>query len=139
LQLSEQYPSLSSAIKDAPQTAYQSAEPIQQDSQMKILQIDHLVLTVKDIEVTIAFYVRVLGLNHVIFDGHYHALHFGSQKINLHPAGNEYQPHAHTPVPGSGDLCFVASARIEDVMTELRLQGVEIEHGPCHRPARLAR
>jgi catechol 2,3-dioxygenase-like lactoylglutathione lyase family enzyme len=97
---------------------------------MTILQIDHLVLTVKDIEVALAFYTRVMGLNHVIFDGHYHALHFGSQKINLHPAGNEYQPHARTPVPGSGDLCFIASGRIEDVITELRLRGVEIEYGP---------
>ena len=97
---------------------------------MTILQIDHLVLTVKDIQVAVAFYTRVMGLNHVIFDGHYHALHFGSQKINLHPAGNEYQPHARTPVPGSGDLCFIASGRIEDVITELRLRGVEIEYGP---------
>jgi len=97
---------------------------------MTILQIDHLVVTVKDIEVTVAFYTRVLRLNHVIFDGHYHALHFGSQKINLHPAGNEYQTHARTPVPGSEDLCFIASGRIEDVITELRLRGVEIEYGP---------
>ena len=64
------------------QTAYQPAEPIQQDSQMKILQIDHLVLTVKDIEVTLAFYARVLGLNHVIFDEHYHAPLFGFQKYS---------------------------------------------------------
>lgn len=97
---------------------------------MTILQIDHLVLTVKDIDVSVAFYKRVLGLNHVIFDGHCHALHFGVQKINLHPAGNEYQPHARAPVPGSADLCFIASGRIEDVISELRLRGVEIENGP---------
>lgn len=97
---------------------------------MIVRQIDHLALTVKDVEVAVAFYTRVLGLKHVIFDGQYHALHFGSQKINLHPAGHEYQPHARRPVPGSGDLCFIASGRIEDVITELRLRGVEIECGP---------
>lgn len=102
---------------------------------MTILQIDHLVLTVKDIQVSVAFYTRVLGLNHVIFDGHYHALHFGSQKINLHPAGHEYQPHARTPVPGSADLCFIASGRIQNVITELRLRGVEIESGPMPQTA----
>jgi catechol 2,3-dioxygenase-like lactoylglutathione lyase family enzyme len=97
---------------------------------MKILRIDHIVLTVKDIPITVAFYERVLGLQHVIFDGHYHALHFGSQKINLHPAANEYPPHADKPLPGSGDLCFIASGRIEDVIKNLQLQGVDIEHGP---------
>lgn len=100
---------------------------------MKILQIDHLVLTVKDIEVTVAFYVRVLGLRHVVFDGHYHALHFGSQKINLHPAGNECQPHARIPVRGSGDLCFIASGRIDDVISELQPHGVKIERGPVRQ------
>lgn len=97
---------------------------------MNIINIDHVVLTVKSISGTVAFYEKILGLQHVIFDGEYHALHFGAQKINLHAAGNEYQPHARTPVPGSGDLCFIASGRIEDVVNELRLQGVDIEHGP---------
>jgi catechol 2,3-dioxygenase-like lactoylglutathione lyase family enzyme len=97
---------------------------------MDILQLDHVVLTVRSIPMTVDFYEKVLGLRHMIFDGHYHALHLGSQKINLHPVGNENDPHAHTPVPGSGDLCFIASGRIEDVISELRLQGVEIEQGP---------
>lgn len=97
---------------------------------MTIVQIDHVVLTVKDIPRSVAFYQRVLGLQHVLFEGHYHALHFGSQKINLHPAGNEYQPHARKPIPGSGDLCFIASGPIEDVTEYLRLQGIDIEQGP---------
>jgi catechol 2,3-dioxygenase-like lactoylglutathione lyase family enzyme len=82
-------------------------------SRMKILHIDHLVLTVKDMAETVAFYERVLGLRHVVIDGQYHALHCGSQKLNLHAAGNEYPPHAARPLPGSADLCFVASGRIE--------------------------
>ena len=97
---------------------------------MKILQIDHIVLTVKDIPRSVDFYERVLGLRHMIFEGQLHALHFGSQKINLHQAGNEFQPHARKPAPGSADLCFIASGSLEDVIDQLRLSGVDIEHGP---------
>jgi catechol 2,3-dioxygenase-like lactoylglutathione lyase family enzyme len=100
---------------------------------MQSLRIDHVVLTVKDVPITVAFYERVVGLRHVVFDWQFHALQFGSQKINLHPAGNEYVPHACKPQPGSEDLCFVASGTIEDVTTNLRLQCVEIEHGPVQQ------
>jgi catechol 2,3-dioxygenase-like lactoylglutathione lyase family enzyme len=97
---------------------------------MKVEQLDHIVLTVRNIPATLAFYERVLGLRHVIFDEQYHALHFGSQKINLHTSGNEYQPHAQKPLPGSGDFCFVVSGPVVSVVKNLRLEGVEIEHGP---------
>jgi catechol 2,3-dioxygenase-like lactoylglutathione lyase family enzyme len=100
---------------------------------MEILKLDHVVLTVKSIPITVAFYEQVLGLRHVIFDGQYHALHFGSQKINMHLTGNEYQPHARTPVPGSGDLCLIASGTIEDVISDLRSKGVEIAWGPVRQ------
>lgn len=52
------------------------------------------------------------------------------RKLICTPAGNEYQPHAQKPVPGSGDLCFIASGQVEDVISRLRLQGVEREQGP---------
>jgi catechol 2,3-dioxygenase-like lactoylglutathione lyase family enzyme len=97
---------------------------------MKIVQFDHIVLTVQSIPLTVAFYEKVFGLQHVVFEGQHHALHFGSQKINLHSAGNEYQPHAQKPLPGSADFCFVAPGSIEDVVKHLRLQDVEIEQGP---------
>jgi catechol 2,3-dioxygenase-like lactoylglutathione lyase family enzyme len=97
---------------------------------MNILQIDHVVLTVKDISATVSFYERVLGMQHVIFEERYHALHFGSQKINLHPAGNEYTPHAARPLPGSGDICFVSSGQIEEITAKLRREGIVVEYGP---------
>lgn len=97
---------------------------------MKILRIDHLVLTVKDIGVTVAFYERILGLRHVIFEGQSHALRFGSQKINLHQVGNEYRPHAAKPLPGAGDLCLIASGRVDDLIKKLKIEGVKVEHGP---------
>lgn len=97
---------------------------------MKISNIDHLVLTVRDMLKTIEFYERVLGMRHVIFEEKFNALHFGSQKINLHPFRDEYQPHADIPAPGTGDMCLVCEGKIEDVVRELGAHGVSIELGP---------
>ena len=97
---------------------------------MKITSVDHLVLTVRDMPKTIEFYQRVLGMQHVIFEEKYNALHFGSQKINLHPFRAEYLPHADIPAPGTGDFCLICDERIEDVVKDLVAQGVEIEVGP---------
>jgi len=62
-------------------------------------RLDHLVLTVADIEATCDFYSRVLGMEKIVFAGGRVALGFGAQKINLHPAGNEYDPKAKIPFP----------------------------------------
>jgi catechol 2,3-dioxygenase-like lactoylglutathione lyase family enzyme len=97
---------------------------------MKIASIDHVVLTVRDVSRTIEFYQRVLGMRHVRFEGKFDALHFGSQKINLHPFRAEYLPHADIPAPGTGDLCLVCEGTIEDVVRELAGLAIEIEVGP---------
>lgn len=79
--------------------------------QPSVTGLDHLVLTVADLDRTIAFYTRVLGLTHSPFtaaDGSVrHALSFGAQKINLHRSGAEFDPKAAHPTAGSADLCFV--------------------------------
>ena len=99
---------------------------------VKVLDLDHFVLTVASIEDTIAFYQEVLGLRPVTFQGGRCALEFGSKKINLHKAGEEFQPHAKRPEPGSADLCFV----VEDVTSALahvRSKGIEVFEGPVAR------
>ena len=93
-------------------------------------RIDHVVLTVADIEATCDFYVRVLGMEKIVFAGGRVALGFGSQKINLHPAGNEYDPKAKNPVPGSADFCLITETPIENVITHLGDCGVAIIEGP---------
>jgi len=100
---------------------------------MNVEAIDHLVLTVKDIDATCAFYGRVLGMNVITFGGSRKALSFGVQKINLHPYGNEFEPKAKTPTPGSADLCFVTSVPIPDVITHLESCGVSLLEGPVQR------
>jgi catechol 2,3-dioxygenase-like lactoylglutathione lyase family enzyme len=97
---------------------------------MRIDRLDHLVLTVRDLRATIDFYTRVLGMEEVTFAGARKALAFGRQKLNLHVAGAEFQPHARTPVPGSADLCFITDTPLDDAMAHVRACGVAIEEGP---------
>lgn len=73
---------------------------------MNVNRIDHLVLTVKDIELTCEFYSKVLGMEIVTFREGRKALVFGEQKLNLHEEGKEFEPKALKPTPGSIDLCF---------------------------------
>jgi catechol 2,3-dioxygenase-like lactoylglutathione lyase family enzyme len=100
---------------------------------MRINAIDHLVLTVRDLQVTTAFYTRVLGMEAVTFGAGRRALAFGVQKINLHEAGRELEPKAATPTPGSADLCFVTSATPAEVLSHLQTCGVQVFEGPVTR------
>lgn len=104
---------------------------------MKIDGLDHLVLTVKDIDVSCAFYERALGMRVVTFGEGRKALSFGSQKINLHQHGKEFEPKAHKPTPGSADLCFVTSVPLAEVAGHLHSCGVEVIEGPAQRTGAL--
>jgi catechol 2,3-dioxygenase-like lactoylglutathione lyase family enzyme len=99
---------------------------------MRVAAIDHLVLTVASIEATVDFYER-LGMRAETFDGGRVALRFGHQKINLHEAGAEFEPHALRPVPGSADLCFLVENALGDVERLLAEAGVAVEMGPVER------
>jgi catechol 2,3-dioxygenase-like lactoylglutathione lyase family enzyme len=104
---------------------------------MEIDRLDHLVLTVADVDATVDFYERVLGMTPVTFGAGRRALAFGEQKINLHQAGAEFEPKALRPTPGSADLCLVTRADLDDVERRLREVGVEIEEGPVDRTGAL--
>ncbi|MBW9263846.1 MAG: VOC family protein [Candidatus Thiodiazotropha sp. (ex. Lucinisca nassula)] len=100
---------------------------------MKITQLDHLVLTVRDIQVSCDFYTRILGMQLVEFAGGRKALRFGSQKINLHQHHKEFEPKAALPTPGSADLCFLTDVPLNEVAAELKQNQVEIIEGPVER------
>ena len=100
---------------------------------MRLDQIDHLVLTVRDLGDTIAFYTKVLGMEEVTFGEKRKALAFGTQKINLHEAGREFEPKALHPKPGSADLCFLTAEPLECVVKHMRICGVDILEGPITR------
>lgn len=100
---------------------------------MKIKSLDHLVLTVKDIERTCQFYADILGMEVITFDDHRKALRFGQQKINLHQKGHEYEPKALYPTPGSADLCLITETPLTEVISQLHEQNVPIEQGPLDK------
>jgi len=97
-----------------------------------IRSLDHLVLTVTDLDATLDFYTRILGMTHAPFKGR-HAVRFGSQKINLHVQGHEFSPRAEHPTPGSADLCFLIDGTLEEAEANLRRNAVVIEDGPVNR------
>ncbi len=94
---------------------------------IRVNHLDHLVLTVRDIDQTCEFYHRVLGMEVITFGEGRKALRFGSQKINLHQAGAEFEPKAHTPTPGSADLCFIVQTPLETVLEVLRHEHIQPE------------
>jgi catechol 2,3-dioxygenase-like lactoylglutathione lyase family enzyme len=100
---------------------------------MKITRLDHLVLTVKDLEITAQFYVSVLGMEKEIFGAGRLALKYGNQKINLHQVGKEFEPKADKPTAGSADLCFITDVPLNKAMEHVRNCGVEIIEGPVVR------
>lgn len=100
---------------------------------MKIDSLDHLVLTVKDMEATCTFYSKVLGMEIITFGGGRKALSFGSQRINLHSYGKEFEPKAQLPTPGSADLCFLTSVPLPEVINHLFSCGIVVLEGPVQR------
>ncbi len=100
---------------------------------MNISRIDHIVLTVNNIAVTVQFYESVLGLQSQAFGNGRVALNFGQQKINLHEYGNEFEPRADTPLPGSQDLCFITDDDLVLAMDHVRSLEVKILEGPVKR------
>lgn len=98
-----------------------------------ISHLDHLVLTVADLDRTTRFYQQVLGMRPVTFGGGRRALVFGPHKINLHQAGQEITPHAARPAPGSADLCLITTTPPEQVLAHLDAEQVSVEEGPVAR------
>ena len=104
---------------------------------MKIDRIDHIVLTAHDVDRTIEFYSRVMGMEPITFAGGRRGLAFGRQKINLHQSGREYEPKALKPAPGALDLCFVTETPLDDVITRLKENGIVIVDGPVPKTGAL--
>jgi catechol 2,3-dioxygenase-like lactoylglutathione lyase family enzyme len=100
---------------------------------IRIRSLDHLVLTVADIDVTCEFYRSVLGMEVILFGEGRKALRFGDQKINLHQAGREFEPKAVRPTPGSADLCLLADTPLAEIIPHLKTRGIQVLEGPVRR------
>ncbi|WP_318467131.1 VOC family protein [Photobacterium leiognathi] len=106
---------------------------------MNINRIDHLVLTVKDIDETVRFYTSVMGMEKIEFGEGRIALAFGQQKINLHKLGNEFEPKAQHVGAGSADLCFIIDTPIQQAIDDLAAKGIQILEGPVYRTGALGK
>lgn len=99
--------------------------------------IDHIVLTVADIERAMAFYERALGLQRELFAGPggepRYALRFGRQKINLQDGDTVTPTKAARPTPGAGDFCVLAAVPLDRVRAHLEREGIPLEAGPVAR------
>jgi len=98
-----------------------------------ISRIDHLVITVRSLEETCAFYERVLQFERRDTPGKPTSLNFGNCKLNVHEVGHTFEPKAHNPTTGSGDFCLITEEPIEIILNHLRRQGVPVEEGPVER------
>ena len=100
---------------------------------MRIDRIDHIVITAFDVERTLDFYSKVMGMEPITFAGGRRGLSFGRQKINLHQSGREFEPKALKPTPGSMDLCFITETPLAEVISHLKSHGVAIAQGPVEK------
>ena len=111
--------------------------PAPDSGAVEVVSLDHLVLTVADVERTIEFYRTVVGMTPFTFGGGRRALRFGTSKINLHQLGAEIAPHAAAPTPGSADLCFVTTTPPAKTLDLLAACAVPVEQGPVPRTGAL--
>ena len=96
---------------------------------MKIGRIDHLNLTVADIDRSLEFYGRVLGMRGEKIGEGRAALYFGNQKIHLDAAGGAMAAGGEPRQPAH--ICFIAEAPIGEVAAHLEECGVPVRmQGP---------
>lgn len=110
-----------------------TTEPAPLKTAIKIEAIDHLVLTVSDIDTSRRFYCNVPGMQAEQFSGDRWAVKFGRQKINLHPSVNSLSPTAKFPAPGATDLCLLTATPLAEVIATLVSHDVSIIDGPLPR------
>ncbi|ACI50931.1 Glyoxalase/bleomycin resistance protein/dioxygenase [Gluconacetobacter diazotrophicus PA1 5] len=97
-------------------------------------RLDHVVITVRDLEVSASWYQRVLGMEREEYGRNNRtALKFGGQKINLRPHGAEGWSTATDALPGTNDLCFITAVASDDVVEHLQGCGVTVTEGPVAR------
>jgi catechol 2,3-dioxygenase-like lactoylglutathione lyase family enzyme len=99
-----------------------------------IKALDHLVITITDAEATKRFYATGLGMTWTTFETAEgqtrEALAFGSQKINIHHKGREFEPKATHPTPGSADLCLLTDTPVAEIATHMATFGFPVLEGP---------
>jgi len=94
-------------------------------SGFRVTGLDHIVLSVRDVAATRAFYERVLGMASREERPGKYSLQFGANKISLQDAATS-PAIARDTVPGSGNFCLLSDTPVEAWRAHLVEQGVEI-------------
>ncbi len=103
--------------------------------------LDHVAITVADVDATIAWYQRVLDAEPLHLDLWQEGklpialLQVGAARLSVHPAAAPAAPHADTPTPGSADLCFRFDGPVAEILALLAAADVPVVDGPVARPA----
>jgi len=104
---------------------------------LSVDRIDHVVVNTADVDRTVDWYVRVLGMTREVFGDGRIALRFGDQKLNVRPTGAQNWVTSAVDAPGTLDLCFIVDAEADAVGAHLRSCGVEITEGPVTKTGAL--
>jgi catechol 2,3-dioxygenase-like lactoylglutathione lyase family enzyme len=98
------------------------------------LEIDHLVIGIRDRRRSDRFYSEVLGATVETGAQGRVSYRIGNQRLNAHEPGTAASPLASDPVrPGNSDLCFVWPGDAASAVEHLRTHDVEIVEGPVER------
>ena len=103
-------------------------------------RIDHIVINCTDVDITAAWYQRVLGMEREDFGPQNRtALKFGGQKINLRPAKADVRswPTGVCAEAGAADVCFITTVPPDEVVGHLHDNGVLILQGPVEKTGAL--
>lgn len=107
----------------------------------RVVGLDHLAITVVDVDATIEWYERVVGAELLHADlwrsraMPVALLQVGGSRLSLHDAASPAAPHARVVTPGSADLCFRAAGAVDDIVASLGAAGIPVVEGPVPRPA----
>jgi catechol 2,3-dioxygenase-like lactoylglutathione lyase family enzyme len=108
---------------------------------MPVEGLDHIAITVMDVEATVEWYQRVLGAEPMHLDLWREGkipvvlLQVGASRLSVHPAAAPAAPHANAPTVGSNDICFRFAGPVSEVLGLLETNGIDIVDGPVPRPA----
>jgi catechol 2,3-dioxygenase-like lactoylglutathione lyase family enzyme len=111
------------------------------DAGVTVAGLDHVAITVADVDLTLAWYQRVLGAEPLHLDLWWAGrlpvalLQVGASRMSVHPVAAPVAPHAHVPTPGSADLCFRYDGPVAEILEHLRAEDVPVVDGPVPRPA----
>jgi catechol 2,3-dioxygenase-like lactoylglutathione lyase family enzyme len=120
---------------EVPELSYRQEQEPMSD---QIVGIDHVAITVENLEVACAFYERLFGASTVFEYAPadqvlVRQIAIGSTVLSIHQAGNGVELVAKRPTIGAADICWRWAGSIETAQALLAKHGIEVIEGPAPR------